>query len=239
MCDPVTAGAMAVSAAGSYLQQREQAKSLKAQQAAKEAAFRQGIAKQNAFAGQARQAFTPQVEKQGAAGFNQALTDNVSRRLQAFSDNKVNSGDYSVTPASAPKNVVMAQNKAFAETGAETDRDNRGLARVGGYGGTIFNQNLDRNQYARDFSGIADQAGGQSRLLPLEMNAAYNNAAKGGSFLPALLKYGGQAAGMYSAAGMPGYYGSVQGAPPGTLPWNVPGGQYQPGIFDYYKQAGF
>lgn len=208
MCEPATALAIAgtvASAAGTYMQTREAGKNAKRVQEAKNRAFASGMERQSEYANEASAAFQPAIQKQGGEGFNDQLDASTTERLNAFNDARIGNADYSVATPNAPKNVIMAREQAFNEADAEGDRDTTNLARLGGYGDSMFKTGLERNEYARAFGNLSDKASRDSNLIQLDMSAAGNNASKPGSLFPTLLKTGGSAATMYGAAGAPGF----------------------------------
>lgn len=227
MCDPVTAASLAVSAAGSYMQSREAVKNQNRMQAAKNAAFQEGMIRQRQYADEAGAAFGGAVKKQGAEGLKDTMEQSVAKRLQAFNDNRLgNQSDYSVATPNAPKNVVLDQERAFGEAKDTADRDNTALARLGGYGGALFDTALDRNEYARAFGNLSDKATRDSNLIGLDIQSAANNAYKPPSLFPTLLKAGGSAAAMYSAGG--GNWFDEKGGVPTDGSY---GPAYKPGVF--------
>lgn len=228
MCDPATAimvAGMAASAGGSYMQSRNQNKNMKMQQAAKNDAFRSGMDRQEGYANEAGQAFGRNITAQGKSAFDEQLDQAFGRRSQAFDNARANAGDYSIpTLASAPKNVVIAQDRAFGAAADRSKQQSDALAKLTGYTDASFNQGLGRNEYNRAFGNLADKAGRDSRLIGIDMNAAANNAYKGPGILPMALKTAGSAASMYGAAGAPGL--PFGGAPTAPTPVPNPRGQF-------------
>jgi hypothetical protein len=217
---------MAVSAAGSYLESQEQAKNVQRMQNAKNQAYAENMARQRQYADEAGAAFTPTVQQQGAEGLNQSIEQSTAERLKVFNDNRISAPDYSPATNNAPKNVALAQEQAFGEAEANAERDNTNLARLGGYGGGLFNTGLTRNNYARAFGNLSDKAGRDVNLMPLDMDAASTNAYKSPSLFPTLLKAGGAAGSMYGAGG--GSFWDQYGGVPSDGSYG-PG--YQPGLF--------
>jgi hypothetical protein len=133
--------------------------------------------------------------------------------------------------------VVIARKAASDEAAAKTNRDLEGMAGLSGYTGAGFNQDMSRNQFARLFGNLQDKASRYSNLIPLEVNAAGNNASKSPSLFPTLLKGAGMAMGMYGAANGITSFGDkiVPGAmPAGVYGPGVP--TVQPGLFTNLKQ---
>lgn len=230
MCDPVTATALALSAGGTYLESREADKNAKRVQNAKNDAFTAEMIRQDQYADEAGAAFNHSVQKQGKENFDQQKEIESQRLKQAFAERRTQP-DYNVgLTRNAPKNVVMAREKASGDAAVKTDRDVGNLANLYGYGGAMFNQDLDRSEFGRLFGNVRDKALGQTNLFPLRLNAAATNAQKAPSMIPKMMKLAGTALSLGSAAGAfdgPGWAvpgtGSaskvVNGVPmPGTKP---------------------
>lgn len=202
MCDPVTAAGLALSAGGTFLQQREADKNARRVANAKNAAFTQDMNQQRVFADESAAAFNHNIDRQGKENFDEQRNAETSKFENAFNERRTQP-QYNVGLSdNAPKNVVIARQKASDEASAETDRDVGNLAGLQSYGGALFNQGLDQTAFSRLFGNIQDKASGQTRLLPLRINAAANNAQKAPSLFPTLLKAGGQALSFAGASGM-------------------------------------
>lgn len=231
MCDPVTATALALSASGSYLEQREADKNAKRMQNAKNDVFEAEQIRQQQFADEAGGAFTENVNKQGRDAFDEQQSSEADRFMQAFTERRVQPDYNTGLRPNTPKNVVLANQAASNEATTEADRDAGNLAELTGYSGAMFNQGLDNNEFARLFGKISNEARGQSRLLPLRMNSAATNSQKAPSMFPKLLKAGGQALSLYSAGSGTGNFldaptsvtpqagqmGPIMGAKPGLF----------------------
>lgn len=201
MCDPVTAAGLALSAGGTYLQQREASKNADRVTDAKNAAFVQDMNQQRQFADEAGAAFNHNIQKQGKENYDETRNAETAKFEQAFNERRTQP-DYNVgLSPNVPKNVVIARQQASDEASAETDRDVGNLADLFGYGSAGFGAGLNRNEFARNFGNLQDKASGQTRLLPLRINAAANNAQRGPSLFPTLMKAAGQGLSLYGGAG--------------------------------------
>ncbi len=205
MCEPVTialivAGVGAAVAGGvEYKKTREANKNMKRQQEAKNNAFREEMERQRAFSGEGQDAFGQNIENQGKDNFQQRLDESVDSRLSAFGDAQLPAPtDYQF--GNTPKNVKLAQSKAFGEVDDTTLRDASNLADLTSYQDALFNTNLDRNEYARGFGNLADKAGRSSNLMQLDMQSASNNAYKPLNPAWAIAGGAGKAAAMGGAA---------------------------------------
>jgi hypothetical protein len=215
MCNPLAATAMALTAGGSVLETRAANKNAQRAQSAKEAAFQAHQGRQRAFQDESGAAFNTNVQNQGRDNFDVQKENDTQRRIQAFNDIR-SAPDYNEgIPNSAPKNVVLNRQAEADRARTETDRDVSNNAKLSGYGGAMFNQGMDQNAFARMFGNIQDKAAGDTRLLPLEMQAAATNSQKSPGLFPTLLKTAGQGLGMYNAAN-PGAIGN-QKIDPGDM----------------------
>jgi len=221
MCDPVTIGALALSAGGSFLESREQNKNAQRVQDAKNNAYATGMTRQRQYADETHGDFNKNLETQGKEGFDTQAAKEKSRFVDAFDNVATPSADYNAVPSSAPKNVVIASQRANATAKDKTTRDVNNMAGLSSYGNAMFNQNLDRSQFARLFGNAQDKASSDARLIPLDMQSAGNNAQKQASMLPQLMKFGGMGLGMYNTmnpGSISGLFGSsgVGAAPMGV-----------------------
>lgn len=235
MCDPVTAAGLALSAGGTFLQQREANKNAKRVANAKNQVYEQNMIRQQQYADEAGAAFNHSTNQQGREEFDQQKKVEADRIKQAFEGRRTQP-DYNLgNQSSAPKNVVLARKRASDEAKAETDRDVDNLSQLSGYGGALFNSGLDRSEFARLFGNIQDEASRDSRLLGLDLQAAANNAQKAPSLFPTLLKAGGQALTGFGASGG-SFTNTVEGpVAAGTFGPGAPVTQY--GIFQNGQPA--
>lgn len=202
MClGPEVLAGLALSGAGTYLQAREQAANAKRGMQAKNAAFVGNINRNRQFSDEAGAQLNRNVQQQGRENFDQQKEQSAVKMEQLFNDRRVQP-DYNTGFASnVPKNVVLARQAASEDAASQTDRDVGNLSNLQGYSGSLFNSGLSQNEFARLFGNIQDKAGANTRLLPLEMNAAYNNSQKAPSLFPTLLKAAGTATSLYGGAG--------------------------------------
>lgn len=200
MCDPVSATALAMSMAGTYMQTRESNKNAQRVQDAKNNAFASGMTRQHQYADESGQAFNQNVETQGRDAFDQQAAKEDTRMKEAFTRVRSDDPNYTAVPQSTPQNVITAASDANAKADAKTNRDLEGMSSLNSYGGAAFNQSLDRSKFSRLFGNMQDKASRDMSLIPLDMQSAGNNAQRGQSLFPQLLKYGGMAMGLYGAA---------------------------------------
>ncbi|TXH16743.1 MAG: hypothetical protein E6R03_04975 [Hyphomicrobiaceae bacterium] len=229
---------MALSAAGTFLETREANKNAKRVQNARNAAYQESMNRQARFADESGAAFNHNITRQGREAFDEEAAAEGDRLKQAFG-NVQTQPDYNNMGmlASTPGNVVAANKEAVNKADMKTNRDLEGLSKLTGYGGAMFNQDLSRNDFARLFGNIQDKAAGQMRLMPLEIEAAGNNASKSPSLFPTLLRGVGAAMGVYGAGnGITSFGDKVV---PGAMPAGVYGpgvATTQPGLFTNLKQ---
>jgi len=201
MCEPTTALGLALSAGGSFLQQREANSNARSAANARNQQFEAERIRQQQFADEAGAAFNQNVQQQGAENFEENRQVEQDEFVQTFNDNRTE-GDYSVgLRNSAPRNVVLAREAANNEANSETERDVNNLAALSSYTNAAFNQGLDRNEFARAFGNIQDEASRQSGLLGLRINSASNNAQSAPSAFPGLLGAAGSGLAIAGAAG--------------------------------------
>ena len=231
MCDPISATLVATGLGASGWATNNMTKSanrnMQAMQTAKEGAYNRSMDRQDEFANRAGQAFGSNVKTSGRESFDDLAAQNADKRLQAFTGSRMGDGTYDVA-ASTPKNVMMAKEKAFGEAAQKVADRDKVLSTLSGYGDAAFNQGLSRNAFGRAFGNIADEAGGDMALLPLEMQQAQNRAFKAPNSALGLAKQAGKLAVMGGSSGMFGGAGGAGGAgglPPGAkdlgtdMPW--------------------
>lgn len=221
MCDPVSATALVLSAAGTAMESSEANKNEKRMQNARNNAFATGMTRQRQYADEAGQSFNQAVEGQGREAFDTQSNKEKTRMKEAFNTVRADDPNYAAVPSSTPQNVIIAAQNANAKADEKTNRDLEGLSTLNSYGGAAFNQDMGRSSFARLFGNLQDKASRDSNLIPLEMSAAGNNARRSPSLFPQLLKYGGMALGFYNAAN-PGSIGKMfsSGANPAQVAQN-------------------
>lgn len=192
MClGPEVLAGLALSGAGTYLQSREAVANEKRGMNAKNAAFQQNIDRNTQYANDASVEANKNVQAQGANNFTQQQQNEANKMVQLFNERRTQP-DYNIgLTENAPKNVVLAREAAGKVAADKTDRDIENNAGLQGYSGALFNSGLDQSNFARLFGNIQDKASANTRLMPIEMSAAYNNSQKAGSLFPTLLKLGG------------------------------------------------
>ncbi len=241
MClDPVSLTAMALAAGGQYMQTREANQNANRMTEAKNAAYQTDMNRQAQYADEASAAFNHNIQNQGRESFDQQAAKTADATKQAFTRVQTPEMDYNDMGAlaSTPNNVIQAMKDKTAEADAKTTRDLNNNAALQGYGGALFDQNLNRNDFARMFGNMQDKASRDAALIPLDLSAAANNANKAPSLFPTLLKGAGMALGMYGAANGITSFGDkmVPGAmPPGVYGPGVP--TMQPGLFSTLKTS--
>jgi hypothetical protein len=234
MCDPVSATALALSAGGTFLQSREAANNADRVTGARNAAYEREMIGQRKFADESGVAFNQNLRKQGREAFDEQAEADAAQTKQAFNNIRTQP-DYNMgVSGSTPKNVVIARQAASDDATAKTDRDLDAMAGLSGYQGALFNQDMGRSEFARLFGNLQDKASRRSALIPLEVNAAGNNASKSPSLFPTLLKAAGTGLGIYGAGSGITSFGdkTVQGPFVGMGP-GAP--VQQPGLFTKLK----
>lgn len=219
------------------MQTREANKNAQRVQNARNTAYQEGMNRQRQYADEASSAFGHNTQTQGREAFDQQAATETDRSKQAFARVQVPETDYNNMGllASTPNNVVKAHQDATAKADEKTQRDVNNNAALQGYGGALFNQSLDRNDFARLFGNLQDTAYRDSSLIPLDMQSAGNNASKAPSLFPTLLKGAGMAMGMYGAANGITSFGDKVAAGP-LAPGQTWADMTTPGLFTNLKQ---
>lgn len=236
MCDPVTAGALLLSAGGTYLESREAAKNQDRITDARNNEFQRQMIKQRQYADESGAAFNHSINNQGREAFDEAAAAEGEKLKQAFG-NLQTQPDYNNMGmlASTPGNVVAANKEAVNKADQKTSRDLEGMSKLTGYGGAMFKQDTSRNDFARLFGNMQDRASREAGLIPLEVSAAGNNASKSPSLFPTLMKGAGMAMGMYGAAnGITSFGDKVAMGP--LKPGQTWADMTTPGLFTNVKQ---
>lgn len=230
MCDPVTAIGLALSAGGTFLQQRDQQRNQDRVTKAKNEAFARNIARNDQSAAEAAALQKNNTNVQGREGFDEQKEVETEKMKQAFNDIRTQP-DYNIGLASnVPKNVVIARQQAADEAGAKTDRDVANNAALQAYGGSLFQGGMAQSEFGRLFGNIQDKAAANTRMMPLEINAAANNASKSPSLFPTLMKAAGAGLGMFGSAGG-SFTNTIEGARPAANFMGPMPGQTSYGLF--------
>ena len=197
MCDPVVLGSMAVSAIGSGISAMEQNKLVEKGNAASQAAYQAELQRQKGFQAEAQPILADATKAQGAEQSLGDLLGAQNSRQQAMTGAIEQAPQYA-PPSGANEEIVRQVSKAAGEA-----RDNAMRAgALGGWGDMGFAQALGMQGVNRNMAGIADQAGGSVRLLPMEQEAArFNATRKGTSGLGDLLQLAGKGGMLIGATG--------------------------------------
>jgi hypothetical protein len=207
MCNPVAAMAAgtALSTMSEYKKADAEERNRVRMQEAKNNAFKSGMDRQKVYINEGQNLFNNQLENTSADNFNNKLAIAADERLKAFNDNRLDApvSDYQFD--STPKNVLIAQNKAFNDKNDIFQRDATNLANLTSYDDAMFNTDLERSNYGRNFANLADRASRDMNLVNMDMNSAAFNAYKPIDPLWSILGGAGKAGSMVGAYQAPEY----------------------------------
>lgn len=203
MCDPITAGALALSAAGGFVQSRRANASAKAQANARDEQLRAELTRQKGF------------QDENNAKLQERLNDftpeeQTKRRAEEVSE-RVVSGEAAIAGApkadipisgTAPKVVAdtIARGQERGTSDARSFAGNN--ARLAAFGDLLLRNNIGVQRTAQDIGLTNSLARASSGLSGYEQAEASANAAKGPSMLGDLLSLGGAGLGIAGQAGI-------------------------------------
>ena len=189
---------MAASGLGSALNSRAENKNRQREQDAVNGVMERNRIKQQRFAEQAKLDLQNTREKFTRENQEQKREENEDTRSKKLKSAVKKDIGFEGVPASAPKNVVVAANKAGAEAGATGDRDAQNLAALSAWSDLGLDNQLALQRGRQNLAFTQDAAQGQQRLVPIEVQAARMNAKKKSSGLGTLLQLAGAAGSMYA-----------------------------------------
>jgi len=217
MCDPITLGALAVSAVGSGLSAAGQAQTAKKQEQARNEMARLELERQRGFQSEADQALQRALTGFTPTGNAQA-TDTASAKREAIVNAMLPQAQTFVKATPSAPNVVNTARGEYTskETGKAGSQAVR-AAKLAALGDVFFNNQIGINRSGSDIGNINSKAAGSYRLLPYEQEAAAASVgASPLSYLGLLMKAGGTIGGL---AGMSGAFA----APVSTAGYNAGG----------------
>lgn len=216
MClDPVTAGSLALSAAGQAYNSYEANKSQSAQINARNAATLAELERSRAYQKRSNSEFDATLNAFAPQSQAAALTSQQDSVANAFTANTPKSAEVgSISTTGAPRVVADSANKSVADAFAKTNASSAALGKVAGWDQRAFNNNINLDGSARNLDLISDFAKTSSAVNGIEQRAAYNNAFRPSSGIGDILSF----------AGSVGAYGGGRGwfnapASAGMNPW--------------------
>lgn len=201
MCDPVTAGFMAASALGTVIQGKEESKNAKRMAAARNDATLDNLRRVKLRQAEAEQVFDNTLPQVGREQTDKTIADATTRRSDAVAANVGQQGSYAPVASSAPTVVQgeIARKTADAIQRAQTQSMARGRLAASNDANQFAATTLSRS--GNQLSDLGNMAQGTASLLPLEQQAAMNNANKGTSGFGEFLKMAGMVGGAANSMG--------------------------------------
>lgn len=202
MCDPLTIGSLALSAAGTAYNTNQQAKNAARAVNARNEAAQVELARQQQYQDEAGATFADTLGIFGPADQRQGTVRAEGRRVAA-SDAALSAAKEYKAPVSgsAPKIVSDTYERKGADARTEArDAAARG-ARLQAPGDLMFNNRVGLNAGARGLGTVNDFSGRSAALLPFEQQAAAQNSQKAIGPFGDILKLAGSAGSLYGATG--------------------------------------
>lgn len=206
MCDPVSAGMAAVSAAGSGLNAWESNRSQKKQTAARNAATMAELERQKGYQAKSSEVFDKSLGNFMPGAQETALTGAQGSVADAFRSNAPQTFG-NVSSGMGPPRVAASENKTVAgafDRGATRDTQ---LGNLTGWDQRAFDNNIKLNASGRDLDLNTDFAKTSAGVGALEQDAAYKNAFKPNSGFGDLLQFAGNVGSFHAGKG--GSFGSL------------------------------
>lgn len=209
MCDPLTIGSLAVSAAGAGLTAYEQNKTTGNMIAARNAATRSELERNHGYQKEARSQFDRTADQFTPENQAQALASEKSSVADAFRSNAPTSAEAgSISTAGAPRVVADSANKSVADAFGRADKMNNALGNVAGWDQRFFKNNINLNDSARNLDLTSDFARTSAAVNGLEQTAAYNNAYKPPSGIGDILQFAGNVGAFKAGGGKLPFFGN-------------------------------
>ena len=194
MClDPVTLGiGLALSGAGAAVSSHESSKNAESIAAARNKALMQSLARQRAFADEARGMFNQRMGGYQPDAQAKSLDDAQTARTDAATANMVPASPSDVPISGTAPDVVkgVVAKRLLDSFTAATDRA-KAAGRLGGYGDNWLGGDFGVADTARRIGTINNFAQHEARLLPMEQDFAQIAATKQPSILGPLLSTAG------------------------------------------------
>lgn len=244
MCDPVTIGAVALSAAGAGVNAYETNQNQSRMIDARNNATQAELGRQKGFQAKSNEIFGKSVD--GFAPTTQAanLADNQQTVASSFQGNAPTAQTVgSITSGTAPAVVGAAETKKIGDILGLGTASNTARGNLAGYSQNQFNNKINLNDTNRNLDLNTDLSKTSAGVGKLEQDANYKNAFRPNSGVGDILQLGGQL-GAYGAGR--GWFNpaapAVAGAPlnilpPGGNPGVVPPSPPLPSAFNPYNVA--
>lgn len=219
MCDPVTIGALALSAAGSGINAYETNKTQGKMIAARNEATTRELGRQHEFQAKSGETFKKSVDQFMPEQQETALTQAQTRATDQFNANApVSVGG--ISSGNGPQIVKDTENKTIADAFSKIGNQNAAFGKLAGWDQRAFDNNVGLNANGRDLNINSDLARTSAGVNRLEQDAATRNAFKPNSGIGDLLKFAGSV-GAYSG-GQGKTFGDLFGGLKAGTPWAAP-----------------
>lgn len=203
MClDPVTATGLALSLGGTVLGGMEQSKNTKRMVQARNDAAEAEMIRQRAFQDEAGSTFADTLGTFQPQRQAEALEQSQQKRTQQIQDRPLSDAGSVPLAGSAPSVVRENLASTFGEANTRARNDATRLGRLSGYDDFLFGNNINLSRSGGRLGEISSFARGSAGLLPVEQQAAANNAYRAPSGFADLLQLAGTGVGL---AGMTGW----------------------------------
>lgn len=190
MCDPITLGAMALSAGGSLVNSSEQNATQGRMIAARNRATQEELARQRAFQAQSGKtfnkqmvAFDPHKQESDLQAAQGAATD------QFKANAPIDVGG--ISSGNGPQVVNSAADKSVADAFGRGTAQDAALGQLTGWNQRALNNNLGLNNTGRNLDLTSDFAKTSAAVNRLEQDADYRNAYQPNSGIGDIMKFAG------------------------------------------------
>ena len=223
MCEPTIIAGMALSAAGTMYNQNQQQKNMSRGITAKNAAAEAEMIRQEGFQDEASAAFKDSQGVHDKSKQDFELEQQKQQRGAKIEKALATPNEYAPVKGSAPSvvkgEIARKINDAF-KSGKKTAS---ALGNMGAWGDQQFNNRVALSRHGGQIGEIANNARSSASLLPLEQQAAYQNAQKAPGMFGDLLKAAGTGMSMYGMAGGDAFSGFGGGVTPNSYPGSIAG----------------
>lgn len=220
MCDPVSIGALALSAAGSAIQGREQNANQRRAIEARNAVTQQELERQRAYGDQTRSEFDKSLNLYDPSAISGGLTTAQGGITDALTRNAPTADTVgTITTGYAPPVIGNNERSKIASVFARGADQSRRTGALKGYDQQLFDNNLATTQNGRNIDVVRDLSKTSSDVAGTELGAADTNARRPSSGLGQLLQFAGNAGAYYGGRGG---FGATPAATGSTLPYGGP-----------------
>lgn len=220
MCDPLTIASMAVSAGTTMYQNQQQAKNMARMAEARNSATEDNFRRQDVLRSESKQQFGDVLNKfsPGEQAGREAAAG--TRRASLTEAAIPQNNPYAGVSTRAPSIVQNEVKRQVGEAGMRAGQQAGAGAKLASFGDVLLNNNIDLGRAQGQIRQTSDFSRGVAHLLPLEQNAAMNNAYKAPGGLSNLVKLAATGGTLAGAAGLGPTWGDLFGSNPWLTPNN-------------------